>query len=82
MEYCSVGDDATAAKLLQELIAIGGKSPYIPAYLQAGQAYARMGEEAKAAEVLKAGIIVARADGSPEALHALSEMQGLLSSVE
>ena len=41
-----------------------------------------MGEEAKAAEVLKAGIIVARVDGSPEALHALSEMQGLLSSVE
>lgn len=79
MEYCSAGDDATAAKLLRELIALGGEKPYIPAFLMAGQAYARLGEEGEAARVLNEGIAAAKKAND---LHAMGEMQGLLATVE
>ncbi len=82
MEYAGGGDDATSAELLRQLIALGGESPYIPAFLMAGQTYARLGEEGKAADVLRAGIAAAERAGTPQALHALGEMQGLLSTVE
>jgi predicted Zn-dependent protease len=79
MEYAGGGDDATAARLLEELIGLGGAEPYIPAFLMAGQAYARLGEEPKAAAVLKAGIAAAKKAND---LHAMGEMQGLLATVE
>lgn len=79
MEYASAGDDATAAKLLRELIALGGDAPYIPSFLMAGQTYARLGEEGQAAAVLKAGIAAARKAND---LHPLSEMQALLATME
>ena len=82
MEYASGGDDTTAVDLLQQLIALGGDAPYIPAFLMAGQTYARLGEEGKAADVLKSGIAAAKRAGAPEALHAMGEMQGLLATVE
>ncbi len=82
MEYASGGDDATSAELLQQLIALGGSEPYIPAFLMAGQTYARLGEEGKAADVLRAGIAAAKRANTPQALHALGEMQGLLATVE
>ena len=41
MEYVSAGDDAAAAKCLQELIAV--TPDYVPAYLQLGQAFLRQG---------------------------------------
>lgn len=79
MEYTSGGDDATAAKLLRELIALGGDAPYIPAFLMAGQSYARLGEEGEAADVLRAGIAAAKKAND---LHAVGEMQALLATVE
>lgn len=82
MEYASCGEDETAADLLQQLIALGGDAPYIPAFLMAGQTYARLGEEGKAAEVLNAGIAAARRANTAESLHALGEMQALLATVE
>ena len=82
MEYASGGDDATAAALLRQLLALGGERPYIPAFLMAGQTYARLGEEGQAADVLTAGIAAAKRAGTPDALHALGEIQGLLATVE
>jgi predicted Zn-dependent protease len=82
LEYASGGDDATAADLLQQLIALGGDAPYIPAFLMAGQTYARLGEEGKAAAVLTAGIAAATRANTPQSLHAMGEMQGLLATVE
>jgi thioredoxin-like negative regulator of GroEL len=82
MEHASQGDDESAAKVLAELIALKADDPYVPAYLQAGQVLARLGREPQAADVLRAGIAAAGRVGTPEALHALGEMQGLLATVE
>lgn len=82
MEYSSQGDDATAVKHLRELIDLDPHQPYIPAFLMCGQALARLGKEAEAAKVLKQGIAAATRAGTPEALHARGEMQGLLATVE
>ncbi len=82
MEHTSQGDDATAAQLLQDLIALDPAKPYLPAFLMCGQALARLGREGEAAELLKHGIAAATMAGTPDALHARGEMQGLLSTVE
>lgn len=82
MEHTSQGDDATAATLLRDLIALDPERPYIPAFLMCGQALARLGKEVEAAELLKHGIAEATKVGTPDALHARSEMQGLLATVE
>jgi tetratricopeptide (TPR) repeat protein len=80
MEYSGQGDDAHAAKLLEELIALTRNStPYIPAYLMCGQAYQRLGQDADAIRILKEGISMAEKVGNQ---HALGEMQGLLSTME
>ena len=82
MEHASAGDDAACAAVLQDLIARKAADPYIPAYLQAGQALARIDRTGEACDVLRAGIDAARRVGTPEAMHAHGEMQGLLSSLE
>lgn len=82
MEYSSAGDDGSAVRVLKDLIALDPVTPYIPAFLMAGQALARLGEESEAAGVLRAGIEAAGRAGTPEALHARGEMQGLLSTLE
>ncbi len=82
MEHSGQGDDATAATLLRELIALDPTRPYIPAFLMCGQALARLGREGEAVEVLKHGIAAATKAGTPDALHARGEMQGLLATVE
>lgn len=82
MEHSGQGDDATAIALLRELIALDPNEPYIPAFLMCGQALARSGKEGEAAEVLKQGIAAAAKTGTPEALHARGEMEGLLATVE
>jgi len=79
MEYASAGDDAAAAGVLKDLIALKAGEPYIPAFLQAGQVLIRLGREAESAAVLKVGIEAARKVGD---LHALGEMQGFLATVE
>ena len=82
MEHSSAGDDESAVAVLRDLIARAAASPYVPAYLQAGQALLRLGREPEAAAVLRDGIAAATRVGTPEALHARGEMQGLLATAE
>lgn len=82
MEHAGQGDDATAVQHLRDLIALDPAAPYIPAFLMCGQALVRLGQEAEAAAVLKQGIAAATKAGTPEALHARGEMDGLLATVE
>ena len=78
LEYASVGDDDTCARMLLELIARPAGPPYIPAYLQAGQVLIRLERYEEAREVLRQGIEAAQAAGDP---HAAGEMQGFLDSI-
>ena len=82
MEHASAGDDAACVIVLHDLIARTAASPYIPAFLQAGQALVRVDRIPEACAVLKQGIAAATKAGTAEALHAQGEMQGLLSSIE
>jgi Flp pilus assembly protein TadD len=79
MEYVSQGDDETAVRVLKELIELKADDPYVPAFLQAGQALIRLGREPEAAAVLRQGIEAARRAGDT---HALGEMQGFLATIE
>src|SRR3954464_3987145 len=81
MEHSSQGDDATAVMHFRELIALNPAAPYIPAFLMCGQALTRLGKEAEAVEVLRQGIAAATKAGTPEAMHARGEMEGLLATV-
>jgi hypothetical protein len=82
MEHASAGDDAACAAVLGDLIARKAADPYIPAYLQAGQALVRLDKIAEACDVLRAGMAAAQKVGTPEAMHAHGEMHGLLGSIE
>ena len=82
MEHTSAGDDASAAAVLQALIALNPVKPYIPAFLMAAQALLRTGDDETAATVLKAGIEASTRAGTADALHARGELQGLLSTIE
>jgi Tfp pilus assembly protein PilF len=77
MEYASSGQDAEAAKCLLELI--GRDQEYVPAYLQAGRALMRLGDDDRAREVLRTGITVAKQKGDE---HAAGEMAGFLESLQ
>lgn len=79
MEYASAGDDAACAERLRELIDRPAGPPYVPAFLQAGQALMRLDRIPEACAVLRQGIEAARTAGDT---HALGEMQGLLESIE
>lgn len=78
MEHASTGDDESCVRVLRDLIARTAANPYIPAFLQAGQALIRLDRLAEAADVLQQGIGAARQAGDT---HALGEMQGLLDSI-
>ena len=82
MEHASAGDDDACVAVLRDLIARTAANPYIPAFLQAGQALVRADRIPEACDVLKQGIAAATIAGTAEALHAQGEMQGLLSSIE
>jgi predicted Zn-dependent protease len=82
MEHSSLGDDGAAVQVLQQLMQLDPESPYIPAFLMCGQALVRLHREDEAIPVLKQGIAAARRTGSPEALHAMGELQGLLATIE
>src|SRR5438067_294734 len=79
MEHAGAGDDAECVTVLRDLIARTAADPYIPAFLQCGQALVRLDRTAEAGDVLKAGIDAARRAGDT---HAMGEMQGLLASIE
>ena len=82
MEHSSLGDDTSAVQVLQDLIRLNDQSPYIPAYLMCGQALVRLQREDEAIHLLKEGTTAARRAGTPESLHALGELQGLLATIE
>ena len=79
MEHASTGDDAECVKVLRDLIARTATNPYIPAFLQCGQALVRLDRTEEACDVLRAGITAASRVGDT---HAQGEMQGLLASIE
>ncbi|HEY1191290.1 MAG TPA: hypothetical protein VGE74_26890 [Gemmata sp.] len=79
MEHASAGDDAECVTVLRDLIARTAADPYVPAYLQCGQALVRLDRTDEACAVLRQGAEVA---GRARDFHAQSEMQGLLSSLE
>jgi hypothetical protein len=79
MEHVSAGDDAGAVTVFRELIARHEEKPYVPAFLMAGQALIRLGQDAEAVAMLRSGIEAARKVGDT---HALSEMEGLLATIE
>lgn len=80
MEHASAGDDESAVRVFRELIALKpDDKDAVPAYHMAGQALNRLGREAEAAAVLRAGIAVARRVGDS---HAAGEMDGLLATLE
>ena len=79
MEHASAGDDAECVAVLRDLIARTQAEPYVPAFLQCGQALARLDRNDEACEVLRRGVAAARAAGDT---HAEGEMQGLLASLE
>src|SRR3954454_17394725 len=74
MEHASAGDDAECVTVLRDLIALTAAKPYVPAFLQCGQALMRLDRDAEARDVLRAGIDAARVAGDT---HAMGEMQGL-----
>jgi hypothetical protein len=82
MEHASLGDDAGCVVVLRDLIARSAAAPYVPAYLQAGQALVRLDRIDEACAVLRDGIAVASRVGTGDAIHARGEMQGLLASIE
>jgi thioredoxin-like negative regulator of GroEL len=76
MEFASIGDLESAVAHLRQLIA---EKPYVPAYLQAGQLLIQLDRPEEAAELLRAGITIAREQGND---HAAGEMQSFLASIE
>jgi hypothetical protein len=79
MEHASAGDDGECVTVLRDLIARTEANPYVPAFLQCGQALMRLGRDGEACAVLRTGIEAARRAGDT---HAQGEMQGLLASIE
>jgi len=79
MEHASAGDDAECVNVMRDLITRTAANPYVPAFLQCGQALVRLDRTEEACEVLRAGIGAAARAGDT---HAQGEMQGLLASIE
>lgn len=79
MEHASAGDDAGCAAVLRDVVARSAAKPYVPAFLQAGQALVRLDRIEEACAVLRHGIDAAAKAGDS---HAQGEMQGLLASIE
>ena len=78
MEHASAGDDTACVDVLRDLIARTATDPYVPAFLQAGQALVRLDRIPEACAVLRDGVAAARRAGDT---HAQGEMQGLLDSI-
>jgi Tfp pilus assembly protein PilF len=77
MEHVNAGDDAAAARCLQELIAVAPN--YVPAYLQLGQAFLRQGRTPEARHAWTQGVQAAQQAGDQ---HARDEMQGFLDNLQ
>lgn len=77
MEHVSGGDDRTAVECFRDLLAVA--ADYVPAYLQGGQALARLNRPAEARELWTRGVAVARQKGDA---HAADEMSGMIATLE
>lgn len=77
MEHVSQSDDAGAVERFRELLAVD--ADYVPGYMQAGQALARLGRAEEARTTFRQGIAVAR---QKQDLHAAQEMEGMLAGLE
>src|SRR5215472_953789 len=73
MEYVGAGQDEEAVRCFRELIET--TPDYVPGYMQAGRALARLNRLEEARAVFEAGIAAARQKGD---LHAAEEMAGFL----
>jgi predicted Zn-dependent protease len=76
MEYVSAGDNAGAVERFNALF--DAAPDYVPGYLQAAQALARLDRPADARAVLQRGMTVARQQRDQ---HAHDEMNALLESL-
>lgn len=77
MEHGSAGDHAEAVKCFEELLA--RTATYVPAYMQCGQALARLGRNSDARAIWQRGIVQAQQQGEE---HAAGEMQGMIEGLE
>jgi Flp pilus assembly protein TadD len=73
MEHVSAGQDEEAIRCFQELLQT--TPDYVPGYMQAGRALARLDRIEEARAMFQAGIVAARQKGD---LHAAEEMAGFL----
>jgi len=76
MEFASEGQLEEAVDRLRALIR--DVPHYVPAYFQAAQCTLRNGDSDSAAELLRGGIITARAQSD---MHAVDEMSALLAEI-
>jgi tetratricopeptide (TPR) repeat protein len=77
MEHVSLGDDAGAVGVFQNLIA--DAPTHAPAYHMAGRALQRLGRISEAKKLLQSGIPIAMQSGNT---HAAGEMQELLENLD
>ena len=77
MEHLSQGDAAAAAQHFRDLLGI--VPDYVPAYMQGGQALARLGRIEEARELFRNGIAAAQKKGET---HAAQEMEGMLDTLD
>lgn len=73
MEHVSAGQDEEAVRCFNELLQT--TPDYVPGYMQAGRALARLDRLEEARAIFVAGIAAARQKGD---LHAAEEMTGFL----
>jgi Tfp pilus assembly protein PilF len=77
MEYVSAGQDEEAVRCFEQLLQT---SPdYVPGYMQAGRALARLDRLEQARAIFQAGIVAAKQQGDQ---HAAEEMTGFLEGLD
>jgi Flp pilus assembly protein TadD len=77
MEHVSAGEDEEAVRCFEELLRTA--PDYVPGYMQAGRALARLERSEEARAIFQAGIVAARQKGDA---HAAEEMTGFLDGLD
>ena len=77
MEHVGAGQDEEAVRCFEELLRTTPE--YVPGYMQAGRALARLNRFQEARTVFQAGVAAARKQGD---LHAAEEMTGFLEGLD
>ncbi len=73
LEYIKLGDDKTAQKIFEELLA--NEPGYVGSYYHLGKLFERLDENEKAIEWYEKGMLLAKEKGEQ---HALGELRGAL----